>query len=280
MAGLAREAFGWADGCLGLIEARGPGAPSLLHYEPHSWIHSARANARALLGDLGGAIADSDRGLELAGDDYSRLLAHFTRSSLDRWRGEVAGALQHGRRAHDLARKLGGPANLNLAGACLGLALGELVKWPEARPFLEESRNARQKVEFFTMFPGLALALFHCGDPERALAVAREDAALGARTGAAFCELEFQIELAEVAARCGYESEARTALARARELVEQTECRLLAPSIHEAAAVLAETLGDTGQRVFELRAAHRLYSDLGATGHAARIASALETHGG
>jgi Double zinc ribbon len=135
--------------------------------------------------------------------------------------------------------------------------------------------RARDETNFWIAYPGLALALFHCGEPARALAIAREDVAFAAHTGTQVAEIELQIELAEVAARCGHEAEARTALARARELAEQTECRLLVPSIHEAAAVLAETLGNTEQRLMELRAAHRLFVEMGATGHAERIAPLL-----
>lgn len=50
---------------------------------------------------------------------------------------------------------------------------------------------------------------------------------------------------------------------------------MLVPAIHEAAAVLADTLGDSKQQQAELREAQRLYQEMGATGHAERLGRAL-----
>jgi hypothetical protein len=122
---------------------------------------------------------------------------------------------------------------------------------------------------------GLASALLHCGDPERAIAVAREDVATIASRGRELAETHLQIERAEVAARCGHEAEARAALARASELAARIEGRIFVPAIHEAAAILAAKLGDLQQQQAELREAQRLYLEMGATGHAERLAREL-----
>jgi hypothetical protein len=114
-----------------------------------------------------------------------------------------------------------------------------------------------------------------CGDPERALAIARKAVARAMGQEFQIPELDLQIELAEVAARCGHEAEARAALARASDLAARTECRIRVPAIHEAAAVVASTLGDVQQQQAELREAQRLYQELGATGHAERLAREL-----
>jgi tetratricopeptide (TPR) repeat protein len=197
------------------------------------------------------------------------------RGEIDAWRGEVSGALEHGRRNMELSEKLGTPVNRLAANANLGTALGLADRWEEARSLLEESRALKHQLGSLLGGPGVASALLHCGEPERALAIAREGAAESASLGAQLTELQLQIELAEVASRCGHEAEARAALARASELAAHTECRMLVPSIHEAAATLAETLGDSKLHFAELVEAHRLYAELGATGHAERLARVL-----
>jgi adenylate cyclase len=274
-AGFVRESLGWADACIELLETPGTGGAALLYYDPHSWIYAARATVRALLGDLAAAVADSDRALELARerDEFDRFLAHMSRSSLDGWRGDRAGALEHGRKMHELGEKLGGPQCRGHAQ--LGIALGQIGEWGDAVPLLEASRAARNEIDFWIAYPGLASALLHCGEPERALAVSREDIAYCASRGIQVSELQLQIELAEVAARCGHEAESRAALDRARDLAARIQCRILVPAIHEAAATLAAALGDATQQLAELREAHRLYQALGATGHAERLAREL-----
>jgi len=117
--------------------------------------------------------------------------------------------------------------------------------------------------------------LLHSGEHARALTVARDDAAHYAGRELWISELLHRIELAEVAARCGEVEEGRAALERSRELAERTECRMLVPQIHEAGAALAAALRDEAQRRAELHEAHRLYVELGATGHAERLAREL-----
>jgi len=201
-AGLVREALGWADACIELIETRAASGAALLHFDPRAWIYSGRGTARALLGDLAGALADSDRALELARerDDFDRYLAHWIRSSLDSWRGDSAGALEHGRKMHELGEKAGGPQGR--VHPALGIALGRIGEWGDALPLLEAGRAARHEVDFWIVHPGLPSALLHCGEPERALAVSREDIAYCASRGIQVSELQLQIELVEVAARC------------------------------------------------------------------------------
>ena len=53
------------------------------------------------------------------------------------------------------------------------------------------------------------------------------------------------------------------------------ECALRVPRIHEAAAELASAQGSPENRIRELREAARLYREMGATGHAERLARDL-----
>ncbi len=273
VAGLLREALGWANACIELIEARGPSGSALMHFDERAWIYSGRGHARILLGDVAEAVADSDRGLALARErnDFDRLVAHMIRAALESLRGDATKALEHARRHMELAEKLGGASNRVQACSSLGGALSRAGHPQEAIPWLEEAR-ALGWTTIAGSVGGLASALLLGGDPERALAIAREDVVGNAELGQQLQELELQIELVEVAARCGQEAEARAALARASDLAARTECRILMPAIHEAAAVLAESLKDGEKQQAELREALRLYQALGATGHAERLA--------
>jgi len=63
--------------------------------------------------------------------------------------------------------------------------------------------------------------------------------------------------------------------AAAAELVRLSGARLCQPRVHEARAELASLQGDRARREAELREARRLYTEMGATGHAERLAREL-----
>ena len=66
-----------------------------------------------------------------------------------------------------------------------------------------------------------------------------------------------------------------TALEAAEDLVKETGARVYLPFICEERAALALLLGDGAGRARYLRDAHRLFTAMGATGHAERIAKEL-----
>ena len=65
------------------------------------------------------------------------------------------------------------------------------------------------------------------------------------------------------------------ALTRATECVNETGARAYLPMVIEERARLARLTGDDAAAERELREAHRLYEEMGATGHAARLAKEL-----
>ena len=65
------------------------------------------------------------------------------------------------------------------------------------------------------------------------------------------------------------------ALAEAEALVANTGIRSWQPFIHVERAELARLVGDETTREHELREAHRLFTDMGAAGHAGRVAKEL-----
>ena len=69
--------------------------------------------------------------------------------------------------------------------------------------------------------------------------------------------------------------EIETALARAVAVIQETGARVCEPDLHEARAELAGRLDDETDRDRELHETHRLYTEMGATGHAKRLAKEL-----
>jgi len=65
------------------------------------------------------------------------------------------------------------------------------------------------------------------------------------------------------------------ALDRALALVKSTRARSYEPQIHVERARLAALLADDSGAQWWLREAHRLFTEMGATGHAARLAKEL-----
>ena len=108
-------------------------------------------------------------------------------------------------------------------------------------------------------------------------------ATLARSQGARVFECHAQITLARVL--CGSKDadsenadrveEVKAALDRARELAENMRARPFEAQIHEVSAELAAQLSDDADSERELREAHRLYTEMGATGHAERLAGEL-----
>jgi class 3 adenylate cyclase/tetratricopeptide (TPR) repeat protein len=144
---------------------------------------------------------------------------------------------------------------------------------------LELSRTRRIGLEFeASALAGIARARSAAGRPSEAVASAEEAVALARQRGQNYWELFG--ELARAEALCAARgARARTAIGealdRAAELVEETGAHVYTPWIAEARARLAKASGDAVAAGAHLREAHRLYAELGATGHTRRVASEL-----
>ncbi len=66
-------------------------------------------------------------------------------------------------------------------------------------------------------------------------------------------------------------SEVERTLAEVLSLILDTEARCRAPVVSELSASLADLRGDDSTQRRHLREAHRLYTEMGATGHAERV---------
>jgi tetratricopeptide (TPR) repeat protein len=232
----------------------------------------------------GGRLAEASLALDWAieaataqGELTALDVAHGFYASLERHRGSPLAALAHGRQAVELAEQVASPTGLRQALYQLGhaqLASGEL----EAARSVLERGLATGRGRYFSVWllSALAETLAQLGEHDRARETAREAIAVAEATGQS--EISAQIALARALRLAdGLESEGaiRAALARAMERIEETGARVWVPEVHEERARLAGLLGDGAACERGLRDAYRLYTEIGAGGHAERLAEEL-----
>jgi hypothetical protein len=216
-----------------------------------------------------------DRGLELArqhdqilwlgvGHLWSALPA-YAAGDLDRLMRDVRGLAA-------IAEKQSNPAIQ--IGYRNALCLAHLVReeWEEAARTLEPLRS-------FTWAGSLLVqAYLGSGDHDRARSVAEQTVTRNRATGALRYEIGTLRALARVLRTIDPTGERETieaSLSRAEHLVRETGTRLVLPSLHEERAALARALERPSDAERELREAHRLYTEMGATGRAERLAKEL-----
>ncbi len=116
------------------------------------------------------------------------------------------------------------------------------------------------------------------GDAQAARSVVDEALALAHRFDAKMEELPAQLVLARTllpSASQENRADLDVALERAALLIRETTATAFQPDLHEVRAEAARRFGDAASAERELRAAHRLYAEMGATGHAERVAREL-----
>jgi tetratricopeptide (TPR) repeat protein len=164
------------------------------------------------------------------------------------------------------------------ATVTLAQALTENARWPEALAEFEARWDRLPEGARMPARPYLAMALAGAGERERARATAREAVSSSRDAGARVSEARALIALARVLVRAdgsAARDEVEPALDQAARLAEETGARLFEPAIHETRAELLAVLGDAKTRRHELSLARRLYAEMGADGHAERLAREL-----
>ncbi|MDH3211251.1 MAG: AAA family ATPase [Myxococcales bacterium] len=192
--------------------------------------------------------------------------------------GDGSAAMGHARQAVQVHQHYDVGTSIAVAELSLGMACVTEERWGEAVEALD--RAAEQGPGMFSVVVGsfLARAWLGRGDVQRAHRIAQETISSTRRTGARQIETDAQLSLAQVLLQTEgtrARTEIEAALARALELAQEIGYRILVPRIHELRGDLLGALGDTGARGRELREAHRLFSEMGATGHAERLAREL-----
>jgi len=244
------------------------------------------------LGRLDAARPSLERGLRMARESgvpenlgWARgLLTAVAECSGERVIGNLGDVRAAARQAMEIAEELG--STFSRVGAYNYLGTAQLVyeDWAEAERALgtalelvRSNRTGRENEALLLL--RLARARLGRGDAAGARRAAEEAVTLARERGQANHESQARIALARALcasqggkARAAVEDE----LDRASALLETTGCRAFAPRIAEARAELARALGDEAGWERELRDAHRLYSEMGATGYAERLAEELQ----
>jgi tetratricopeptide (TPR) repeat protein len=196
--------------------------------------------------------------------------------------GDALGALRHARRALERAEG-GAPISQVITQVALGIALLANREWSGAEEAEQHALAlARESGVGFGLTAWalcfLAEAKLGQGDPRAALELADEALADARQSGGRLFEMDALLTRARAllgseGASCAAEVE-RT-LAEASALIDETEARCREPIVHEISAELARLRGDKATCERELGEAHRLFVEMGATGHAERIAPLL-----
>jgi len=125
---------------------------------------------------------------------------------------------------------------------------------------------------------GQALAHLGLGDHERACISAQHAIEVSRQRAHAISECNAQLTLAHVLAHADGAAAAaaiEASLHEAERLIAETGARVYEPELQEARGRLAGLRGDAAGGERELREAHRLFTEMGATGHAERLAKEL-----
>jgi tetratricopeptide (TPR) repeat protein len=252
------------------------------------WIFAVM-NRYSPLGQLGrlGEIDDALRqGIELAreyGDVGILSLGLGLRALCGEWSGETATALASARQSVEVAERVGVPVFLAMTLALLGDALRLEQRYPEALEAYQKALDLiRAKRVLLIWKPrvvsGQALADSALGGHGKAIAQARSALEESLRGGNRIGEDLARLTLARVllaAGDPGLHDEVEKTVGRAEALCEETGMRVHLPPLLEVRAALAELRGNPEQARRKLREAHRLYTEMGATGHAKRLAEEL-----
>ena len=97
--------------------------------------------------------------------------------------------------------------------------------------------------------------------------------------GTRILELDTHLALARALLRARGSDAAdaiQNAISCALELVEETGARAFRPAVHRILAEVAQFIGDEATRRIQLKMAHRLYREMGATGHAHALAPDMQ----
>ena len=256
-------------------------------FSPFIFLLGVRGSPLAEMGRFAEAAGSLDRAEQLArqhGEAETLGWVHGICVELAWLSGrEPQAALGHVRLEVEIAEKIGSPLSRAIAHMSLGRAHLLSKDWKQAASALEQglqiARETRAGLVYeASMLALLARAYLGLGEHRRACATADQAIAVARRRGTRFSECVAHISQAHVLLRTEGAKASRdisAALRAAHALVEETGGRSQEPFVHEGLAELARLTGDPATRDREVREAHRLFAEMGATGHAERLAKEL-----
>jgi adenylate cyclase len=261
---------------------------SELHgFSPYLMNLGNRAAIQMYLGRLEDAARTLEKARELALkhsdlEGLGNALGHST--TLAGILGNSQEALRHARSDVDAAERLGSPAFRSGAYCALGKAFVFGGEWSEAIAACEGAlaltKEAHLPQTEIDIFATLVRARLGAGKIPEAREAAEEAVKLAGRFPQLFMGgLSADLALVRFLLRGGGDTEYQrieAVLDRIEHDAREREIALYIPLVHGERAELAQLHGDANRRMRELREAHRLFTEMGATGQAERISRELK----
>ena len=285
-AGRLAEALDYVDRAVELIDGDVKIGATTTGFSIWIFLLTFQAAMRGSMGRIEESRRGRARGLQLARehDQLENLAWGLGGTVFDAfYSGDLEGTHARAREALEISEKLGSPFVIAFSLAALGNAHLYHEEWEQAIDVIERAleltRSRRTGLETESVnLANLARAYLGAGRREEARRMAEEAVKLGRQGGSGLWELQAHLARAQVLialdgadGKAAIEAEIDCAL----ELVDRTGARGVEPLILEQRAELARLLGDEAVYVRELRKAHRLFVEMGATGHARRVAARL-----
>jgi adenylate cyclase len=257
----------------------------VLGYNPYTWLASIRAIFLVWTGRVAESVQWFQRAIQRAREDHDLMLLGVVNGDYGGMYSEVGDpqvALPHARQGVELTEKAAGPQWRAFASVELGRVYLRLGLYAEAVTSLERSRTIiRESHTAFEIEPWaaspLAEAYAYTDEPDRALATAKE-AVSAARQRAPGLEPFTHLSLARVLLRTKGLT-ARGAIEGALEetsrLARQMGLKTFDAFVCIERSELARLSDDETTRQRELREAHRLFAEIGASIRAEEVAKEL-----
>src|SRR5262245_26764537 len=286
VAGRLREALRIATEAEALCGGDPDLGAEITGFSPYCIDLVSRGLAMAWLGRPVDGAAVIERAIEIARrrtDAEAGAYAHSFASAVCALLGDTGSALRQARQGLEMPEASGSPTFRVLALQYLAWAHEVAAQWAEASEVAESALAIVRSRRVTPMVEGdclavLARAHLGSGAPARVLEVAEEAVARARAGGARLFEIRALLARAHVLiategapARSRIEADLRAAAA----VIEATEARVFTPQVHVERAALARVLGDEATRQRELREAHRLFTEMGATVRAEQVAREL-----
>jgi tetratricopeptide (TPR) repeat protein len=253
---------------------------------PYAHCHGIRGIALGQLGETVEAHRATEQDRKLARDQGDIEVVGWTHQMSAQYafeEGEPEAALAHAQQAFEIAERIGNSFSRAWSWLYLGMAKHMRGEWHRAIEALERSGEIAREGHTATESTGWRLALLGeshlgLGDSDRARALVTEGVEIAHAQAYPFGEIYARVALARVLLSSGDpadRAQAEATLASTLELVHEIGAKTYEPFVHVELAELARQRGDEERRERELREAHRLFTEVGASGHAERLSTEL-----
>jgi tetratricopeptide (TPR) repeat protein len=257
-----------------------------LVFNPLGTILMGKAMTGGMMGRIPEARRDLDEAIALMrriGDLPVLCAALCLQPTIAEWAGDPSGTLEAAREGLELAEARGSHLAIVMGLQAVGRAHLLHESWADCAAALERCLAQMREHDTGRLFEPLALAWLaeariELGDVDAARTTAEEAVELGRRRKTPIMEAGAHMAIARVLlARgdAGAAEEIEAELDRAATLFADCGAAGLAPTVPVERAALARLCGDEEARERHLREAHRLFSEVGATGHVRRLAAEL-----